>query len=298
MKKKRRIVSDKQTVAFILTGAFFGFGSYVLFSEKDIAIGITFAVFAAVFIIVPLIFMPCCYIFDSEGVSAHYLFLPDERWLWDNIRSIKLTYDYSARRGLFALLFSRVYEINGKTEGKVHRYMNGYIRKSRRAKRLIEKYWDGEITGGFWYNRRKKREEKEKEKLNISYGTDEANATERELRKNAKEWLVPFEESASEAGLTLTCRFVFVTDDLTELNSRPRSTYTYTILTDISRKGDTPKDNILSIDFELAYVRLGKTAYRAFANKSAKEELTDTLTEILDDIKANGIEKYISDQEL
>jgi len=299
MKKRRHIVLEKQTVLFLLIGAFFLYGAYVMYAENDVDGTVLMVIIGALFVIVPSIFMPCCYIFDSSSVSAHYLFLPDECWLWENVRKIKQTCDHAFHSdALFGIFFSVVYEIDGKSEGKRYRYMNGYVRKSRRVKKLIGKYWDGEITGGFWYNRRKKREEKEKEKLNFSYGTEEANAAERELRKSAKEWLTPFEASANESGFTLKHRFVFVSDDLKTLNSRPRSSYTYTLFTDISRSGESFDNKTMSIDFELAFVRLGKTAYRVFQNKGVKEEIADTLTEILDDIKTNGIEEYLNIEEI
>ena len=46
--------------------------------------------------------------------------------------------------------------------------MNGYIRKTFRTKYLLEKYWDGTITGYLfedvknWINKRKKRKKSKK----------------------------------------------------------------------------------------------------------------------------------------
>jgi len=63
-------------------------------------------------------------------------------------------------------------------------------------------------------------------------------------------------------------------------------------------RGESFDNKTMSIDFELAFVRLGKTAYRVFQNKGVKEEIADTLTEILDDIKTNGIEEYLNIEEI
>lgn len=73
----------------------------------------------------------------------YYVFLPNERYLWRNIRAIEVSDDgtNSSQSPWFDLLFGKVFAISGHVEGELHFYMNGHIRKSWRTKRLLEEYW-------------------------------------------------------------------------------------------------------------------------------------------------------------
>lgn len=241
------------------------------------------------FMIVPVIFMPYCYSFDNDGVTIHYLVLPKERYLWRNISLISVDYNQAgpSNSTLFDLLFSKVFKIQGDVEGKKRFYMEGHICKSLRTKHLLEKYWDGTIDNFLFETKRVK---KNKDKTNKSYSLDEIVPLEREMKALAKQCIAPYHNEIVQFDLELRKRYVFLTSDFIELNSRPLEPYTYTVLVDISRPGETNEDNIWTISVDLLFVRLGRNAYKGVKNKNAMHELEESLTETVESIRNNKIE--------
>ena len=213
--------------------------SMVAFGEGSIGIGSGMAFFGALFFVIPLCFMPLFYRFDSEGVSLKYLFLSEERYLWKNVRSIHLT-DDSTRTSIFNIFFM-VFQINGQVEGKHRRYMEGKIQKSIRTKHLIEKSWDGDVEGYLiddirdCINRRKAK----KSIRSGKYSAETVSKDERDARESTREKIKPYVSRAATMDLELRYKFVYVTDDLEESNSRPKEKYEFTAMVEISRKGET-----------------------------------------------------------
>lgn len=79
--------------------------------------------------------MPCYYKIDSDKVVICYLLLPNEIYLWENIKSITECEFFSPHSR------SSFFHIKGTVEGKKHFYMKGYIKKSFRSKHLMSLYW-------------------------------------------------------------------------------------------------------------------------------------------------------------
>lgn len=292
MKRKQQFALNRLFNIFIIVGVLLLFGAYTLICDSEIGWGIGFGVPGLISLVCPAVFSPFCYGFDCEGVTLHYLFLPDERYLWGNIRSIEVICDStSSRSAILDLLFNTVFEISGYVEGERRFYMSGHIRKSWRTKRLLEKYWDGTITGYFWedvkewWNKRKNK----KRKFNKHRLTDEIIPMERDIRAKAKQCMIPFHNEMAQYGFQLRKKYLYVTKNFDELNSRPSEGYTYTVLVEISRPGETDGDKIWCYSVDLVYVRLGKSAYKGVKNKYALTELQGWLTEAMDDIK----NKYI-----
>ncbi len=86
--------------------------------------------------VLPGIFMPCKFVFSSEGVTFKYLFLKNEKYLWENVSEIHVFY---------GRIIHNYYEIREKcTAGRKH--LNPpYIPKSGKTKKLIEEYYKGNI---------------------------------------------------------------------------------------------------------------------------------------------------------
>ncbi len=123
----------------------------VSISEKISAWGICGLVAGLFFLIGGSMAAPCCYCFDEESITFYYLFLPKERYLWKNIRKINALKDGCSRSSIsyaiFDIIFSHIFEITGKVEGKQLFYMQGKISRSMKTKRLLEKYWKRNIIG-------------------------------------------------------------------------------------------------------------------------------------------------------
>lgn len=120
---------------------------YIAIGEEISAWSVCVCVVGLIFLIGGSIAAPCCYGFDSEGVTFYYVFLPKERYLWKNIRNIKASKDGHSRSVIIDMVFSYVFEINGKVQGKHRFYMQGLMSRSFKTKRLLCKYWNKKISG-------------------------------------------------------------------------------------------------------------------------------------------------------
>ena len=265
--------------------------------DNDITWAVGLGLAALLFIIIPAIFTPFCYAFDSEGVSLCYVFLPVERYLWKDIHAIEVedtSINTASSANIFQFFYANVFSIKGKNVGKSRFYMNGNIRKSFRTKYLLEKYWDGTITGYLfedakkWINKRRAKKQSQVK----AHLTDEIVPMEREIRAETREWLKPFIAQAKQYNLDIKTKYFYITEDFEELYSRPKEGYTYTLVAEIAHYNETDENRIITVSIDLLYVRLGKTSYRGVKNKHIKEEFEFTFSDVLNEIRQNGIEIY------
>ena len=231
-----------------------------------------------------------CYIFDNEGVSFCYILIPNERFLWNDIYTIEVedisppyTHMYSITLVFF---YASVFCLKGNDSIKRRFFENVHIRKSFRTKNLLEKYWDGTITGYFFDDAKKwinKRRAKKQAYVNTHF-TDEIVKMEREIRADAREWLKPVLAQAKQNNLDVKLKYYYVTKDSKELKSRPQEGYTYSIDVEISHYNEIDENKIIVISADLLYVKFGKTSYRGIKNQKAKEELQIDFSDVLEKI--------------
>ena len=298
MKRTCKIALNRNVILFEVGGLLLAAVSYVAFQEKEIGIGIGSGIFAALLIVAPMVGMPWCYCFDPEGISMKYIFLSEERYLWKNIHSVCVVQAISD--GGRQSLFMRDFQISGNVEGKQRRYMDGRICKNRRTKRLIERYWDGTIEGYWhdevqavkkWWGKRSNNKQKQR----LQHLTDEIVIMEREARASFRTWLEPFAAAAAQYDLEVQTQYLYITEDFEEHRSRPQSAHAYTAVTNICLPKETDEDRILVLETELLRVRLGKNAYRGVVNLQAEEELKDSFSEVMEEIKKKGFEAYLKE---
>ncbi len=296
MNHKKQFARNKLFNFAVIGDLFFSYGSIACLTDSEILGTVIFGILALGCIAVTVL-TPAFYLFDAQGVSLYYLFLPRERYLWKDIRAITVEdKTISSRPDLLDFIYCSVFELDGMPVGKQRFYMKGHIRKSFRTKRLLEKYWDGTITGYLledvkkWIsNRKAKKQQHIQEHL-----TDEIVPMEREIRAAVREWLVPLTAQARARGLEVKTKYLYITEDWEESRSRPKTGYTYTLSAEISLPNETNEDRIVTVDTDLLYVRLGKTAYRGVVNKFWKEEMQALLT-IPEEISKVGIDAYCAD---
>lgn len=298
MKKRKQFALNKLFNFCFALGTLLAWMSYEFFTDGETAWGLGNGIASLLLIALPTIFTPYCYAFDNEGVSLCYVFLPVERYLWKDIYAIevedKQDYTGGKRSLLVFFLYASVFTIHGENVGECRFYMKGHIRKSFRTKYLLEKYWDGTITGyAFedakkWINKRRAKKQKQIE----SHFTDEVVLMEREIRAEAREWLKPFIDQAKQYDLELKAKYFYITKDFEERNSRPKEGYTYTLIAEIAHFNETDENKIVIVSVDLLYVRLGKTSYRGAKNEHAQEELQMTISDVLNEINKIGIEAY------
>lgn len=271
---------NKHFNLFIVSGLIFGLLAYFSFSDGEMGLGIGFGIFGLLTIGVSLILMPYQYRFDQYGVSICYLFLPMERYLWKNIHHIYVK-DPDGRTSILNL-FLQLYKIEGRAEGKKRNYMDGTISKTRRAKRLIEQYWDGTIEG--YWDDCKPKGRKGKKQPSKALLTEEVVAMERNIRVEIRQFLSLYETQVRLYGMELRTEYEYLTEDYETLKSRPNQRYHYCVSIEISLPGETDEEKIWCAGAELLHVRPGKTSYKGVENKNAQVELREQLTEILEEL--------------
>ncbi len=293
--KKRQIALNKFFNFCLVLGSLLCWGGINLLCNGETAWGIGVSAAGVLCIVSVAIFTPFCYSFDSEGVSLCYVFFPTERYLWKDIHAVTVeSIKIGAKATIFDFFYEWVFHLKGKTVGKSRFYMSGNIRKSFRTKYLLQKYWDGTITGYLfedvkkWYNKRKT---KKQTQIEMHY-TDEVVVKEREIRADVRKWIQPFTDEAKQLGLEIKTEFLYITSDFEEWKSRPREGYTYTVVGTIARFNETDEDRMVVFSVDLLYTRLGKTAYRGVCNEHANEELQVTLSDTFGEIKQHGFEAY------
>ncbi len=288
--KRKQIALNKLFNTSVVLGVLSVCISVELFYCDEIIWGVILAVVACLLVFLPMIFTPCCYSFDSEGVSFCYVLASNERFLWKDIYAIEVedispsyTHMYSITLDFF---YASVFCLKGNNSVKRRFFDNVHIRKSLRTKKLLEKYWDGTITGYFFEDAKKwinKHRAKKQAYVNAHF-TDEIVKIEREIRANAREWLKPVLAQAKQNNLEVKLNYFYVTKDSKELKSRPKEGYTYSLEVEISHFNETDENKIIVVCVDLLYVRLGKTSYRGIKNQKAKEELQIDFSEVVEKI--------------
>lgn len=145
MKNKKEIALNKSFFLFVVLGIITSALGCTAISEEVTVWSVCFFLLGLLFVVGGPIKEPLFYSFDEEGITLFYLFVPKERYLWQNIRKIKKVRESFSRSPNLDFIFSRGYEINGKTEGKQRFYMNGIVNLSFRTKQMLNKYWGKEI---------------------------------------------------------------------------------------------------------------------------------------------------------
>jgi hypothetical protein len=287
MENKRQIALNSTFNIFLITGLLSLWGGIRFLTENVKDFGYFFCGIAALFILVPIIIFPYCYIFDSEGLTFKRIFFRDERYLWDNIYRITATIDSSSssKYAFIEVIISRIFEIEGNVEGEKKPYMDGRMTRNFRTKKLLEEYWDGNILG----ISKKKNKKKDNNK---TYDTTEIAALEREVQAKISRLLEPFSANAKQYNLKLKKQFVYINKEFDVLNSRPQEDYTYTLIVKISHFGENDPKRVVLVDTDLLYVHLGKNAYKGVVNKNLEKDLNETLEDVLNTIYQEGIEAY------
>ncbi len=292
MDEKQRAVNKRFVEGIFLNIAFFAF-SVVGFYAESKGIGIFFAVVFVIGLISVFCVEPHCYVFDDYGITSHYVFNRKERYLWKNIRSVRLIFDTGHYRHGPIFLSNYIYVLDGKIEGEEKWYMQGYVRKSFRTKKLMEKYWGVVEKNDFstikkailkWYGKKQRQVD--------AHFTDEAVKLEREARQKIREEAKICIQKAKKHNIDIKVKFFYVTSSGEEMTSRPDEGYRYTACAEISFTGETDEDRIVITDEDLLLVRLGKTGYKCTVRKEAEKIFCNTLEEVTSTIREKGIEFY------
>ena len=295
MKLKKEIALNRLFNSFVVLGIIFIIFAEPLLSGNLYTEAALFGGVGIITLILTVLFTPYCYCFDKEGVSLCYVFLPVERYLWKDVKNIYIDYIKGSRRLSVSYC---VFAIDAQNVGDCRFYMQGHIRKSFRTKRLLNKYWDGTITGYLFEdvaNWIKKKKAKRNAEIKEHF-TDEVAPMEREIRQKAKEKLGYFISGAKQYDLDVKIKFIYVDKKLKEWRSRPKNSgYTYKLIIEMQRMNETAPRQMVDFEIDLLYVRLGKTHLRGVYNKKLEEELHLLTSDVLDTISKEGLSFYFED---
>ncbi|MBE6531852.1 MAG: hypothetical protein E7679_07210 [Ruminococcaceae bacterium] len=137
---KKQIALNKHLWLAVALFAIFVSISIFCISEKDIGLSIGFLVAALLPVFVFLI-SPMYYVFSEESVKIIYLWGQKEEIKWNAIRSITLYGSWISRGGA-----TPHYCIAYPTNKKRVFFVNGEISKTRKTKKLIQKYYRKNIV--------------------------------------------------------------------------------------------------------------------------------------------------------
>ena len=138
MNKKDVAINTQLLFFLVLVIVFVGL-SICWLTEEGIGLGILFGVFGLLLLLISLI-SPMYFVFSDEGVEIVYHFRQKEYIKWSDIRSITVRGGYFTKGdGL------PCYDIAYPVKEKRPFFVVGEIQKTRKTKKLIEKYYKKKI---------------------------------------------------------------------------------------------------------------------------------------------------------
>ena len=300
MKSNRAWAFNWHQLFFLPIAAVLITGAIVFFTESPIFFGIVLLLAALLFLFGSFT-NPLFYAFSSTGITLVYLILPNERYLWKDVESVDAGFIFENGRS-FPIFSLPVYEITGTPDSNLYFYMNGYVCKTRRNKRLFEKYWGHEVNG--YYDDLKTSFKKHRAKRAKALAEARRKQLEfdilpleRRARAQLRDTVKELTDQAQRGRLALRINYLYVTNKGQETHSRPDESYGYLACAEISRPGETNEHHILTKSVFLVSVHLGKRSVKGTLHQRAKELLYSAVNEALIEIAEKGIDAYIKESE-
>lgn len=247
---KKSFAFDKINICYLFTMIFFLFVGINLFPQ-DLGMIIIEIVVAIVF---GTLFLmgPNYYIADNEGIYIYYFLFAKDYYKWDEIKKVR---EYLA--GSYKFRY-KVYLLETTSEKNKPFYMSNEITKSMFTKRLIKKYWDGEINGDEYEDFKKKLRKKRAE--DIAVDKKQAIKDESEAREKITDILREHRTKAKENGHFINVKYIYEVEGKI-YKERPDCSYSFVADIEIGKIG-TSDDESVFIMTELLFVRYGKTSIK------------------------------------
>ena len=149
-------------IIFLLVELFCVLCCQISFSDGDIGFGVFFAVVC----LIPtgfILFFPCLYIMTDRGLRIFYLLGFSSEYIpWRTVTRVEIQYD-DTTIDTIPYIFD-VFQICGKSTGKPHFYKKAQMVRTRRARKLIERYTGLRIEGYLIDDYRQWKEERRRKK--------------------------------------------------------------------------------------------------------------------------------------
>ena len=279
---KKNIAFDYRIIIYILGTLFICAVAFGFYNDGEKGMAVLGAVLTVVFSLGIVIF-PKIYVGDEEGVSIYYLPFVKEYFRWDEIKRIRLKKSTGTSKSIILDFLWKEYEIvpvkQKKYKGsKYHSvFHTSEILRTPLSKKMIKKYWDGEIEDDSFSLFKKRFAKQNNEK--IKYDLNEVKQKESTVRERLKQIVQQYESKAALFGKTIDASCTYFTDD-DDFNSRPKQNYTYAAEVFIEIENDDERSFYIKEDILL--VRYGKKDVKATEIKNAFDEIAQKINEAIE----------------
>ena len=279
---KKNIAFDYRIIIYILGTLFICAVAFGFYNDGEKGMAVLGAVLTVVFSLGIVIF-PKIYVGDEEGVSIYYLPFVKEYFRWDEIKRIRLKKSTGTSKSIILDFLWKEYEIvlvkQKKYKGsKYHSvFHTSEILRTPLSKKMIKKYWDGEIEDDTFSLLKKRFAKQNNEK--IKYDLTDVKQKESSARESLKQIVQQYESKAASFGKTIDASCTYFTDD-DDFNSRPKENYTYAAEVFIEIENDDERSFYIKEDILL--VRYGKKDVKATEIKNAFDEIAQKINEAIE----------------
>ncbi len=297
---KKEFAFDKRFIFYIILGGMFlliaalSIGALISeFMWEILLIPVVLLGYGLYLLINALFFIPCGYTFDKKAITVYYALSSNEYILWNDVYEIEVDYSAGVTGRYGRYLFTHEYVLSYLDKNDNSKCCEN-IRKSRKIKRMIEKYWDGQVSGYAsdavrkWFGKLKKKQDSAKKQ----YLTDEIAPMERQARAEMREFAKLSNAVCEKEGLVLRIEYRYMTHDGEKYSSRPVDSYRYVAEAQLIHKNELDDPRRVLLITDLLYVRAGKKSYRGTKNTTAIAELEAQIDETLSEIKEIGFDEF------
>ena len=208
---------------------------------------------------------PKLYVADEKGLFIYYLPFVKDYYEWEEIKRIKVVRRY------------RLHAYSFESEKHVEKVFFAYSEfyKSFMLKKMIKKYWAGEIEGDDWENLKKKIRTWNKNNNTYVPDDSESEKAEREAGKKIREIINSNKPKAEESNKFIKAVYMYETKS-GEYKSRPKESYSYNVEIEIGGF-DSSEDERMYIITEVFFVRYGRKNIKIMYNKNAFDEIAEKI---------------------
>lgn len=210
---------------------------------------------------------PHFYTADEKGLTVYYIFFIKDYYDWEDVKRIKVMWKY---RSVF-------YCFETKKHIQKAFFMTAEFHKDFMLKRLIKKYWQGEVEGDDWDNLKKKYRKWRQKHDTFVPDYSEAEKAEREARKKIREIIKANKFEASDKFIKAVYTYETKSG---AFSNRPKESYSYNVEIEIG-KFDSLQDERLYIVTDLFFSRYGKKKIKIFENEGVFDKIAVRINEAI-----------------
>ena len=266
---KKSFAIDIPSMVFALIAVLSLWWAHFIFDEGSSS-GILLCLFVIIIAICYVVLSPHFFIANAKGITIYYIFFLKDYYAWEDVKRIKKVWE---RRSVN-------YVFETKQHTKKYFFMTSEFHKSFMLKRIIKKYWQGEIEGDDWENMKKKIHAWKQKHNTFVPDNSEAEKAEREARKKIREIINLYKAGAEADNKFIKASYLYETKSR-ECNNRPKESYSYNVEIEIGKIGYSD-DESLYILSEILFVRYGKKSIKVMTDETVYSQISEKLSEAIE----------------